>query len=72
MPRNRDPCAVYANNELNLDEIDIYGFDYDYTLMNYKRALHLLIYKLGVSKLIDEHKVCDRRSSSLSSVDMSN
>ena len=56
-PRNRDPDAVYANNELDLSAIDVYGFDYDYTLMNYKKSLHYLIYDLGCKKLVEQHKV---------------
>jgi len=57
LPSNSDPNAVYANNELDLSDIDVYGFDYDYTLMNYKTSLHYLIYNLGCVKLIEQHKV---------------
>lgn len=60
LPRNRDPDAVYANNELDLSEIDVYGFDYDYTLMNYKKSLHYLIYDLGCRKLVEQHKYPER------------
>ena len=57
LPDDRDPCAIYANNELDLDEIDVYGFDYDYTLASYTPALHYLIYNLGRDRLINENKV---------------
>ena len=30
LPQDRDPTALYANNELDLQEIEVYGFDYDY------------------------------------------
>ncbi len=48
---------MYANNELDLQEIDVYGFDYDYTLATYKPILHYLIYNLGRDKLVRDQKV---------------
>ena len=56
-PPDRDPQAVYANNELCLDDIDVYGFDYDYTLAFYGDALDDLIYKMGREKLVSQLKV---------------
>ncbi|GFR06163.1 5'-nucleotidase domain-containing protein 3 [Trichonephila clavata] len=53
---NVDPLVVFANNELKLAEIDVYGFDYDYTLAIYKEALQVLIYRLGKEKLVDKLK----------------
>ena len=53
----RDPTAVYANNELDLNEIEVYGFDYDYTLASYKQSLHFLIYQLGRDALVRDQKV---------------
>lgn len=32
--------------------IDVYGFDYDYTLASYSNALHFLIYDLAVKELV--------------------
>ncbi|GFU91651.1 5'-nucleotidase domain-containing protein 3 [Trichonephila clavipes] len=51
-----DPLGVFANNELKLGEIDVYGFDYDYTLAIYKESLQILIYQLGKEKLVDKLK----------------
>ena len=48
-----DPKGVFANNELDLSEIDIYGFDYDYTLACYTEGLHYLIYDLGREQLVN-------------------
>ena len=57
LPQDRDPTAIYANNELDLQEIEVYGFDYDYTLASYTPALHYLIYNLGREVLVTDHKV---------------
>ncbi|XP_030837575.1 5'-nucleotidase domain-containing protein 3 [Strongylocentrotus purpuratus] len=47
-----DPMTVFANNEVSLDDIEVYGFDYDYTLACYNDALHHLIYKQALDNLI--------------------
>lgn len=60
LPKNRDPFLVYANNELDLSDIDVYGFDYDYTLACYKEPLHHLIYKMGQQILVTKNKACDK------------
>lgn len=52
-----DPRGVYANNELDMGEIDIFGFDYDYTLACYKESLHYYIYELGRNALINNFQV---------------
>lgn len=57
LPHDRDPFAVYANNELDLSEINVFGFDYDYTLACYRENLPFLIYDLGRTALIKNHKV---------------
>jgi len=49
--------AVFACNELDLKEVNIYGFDYDYTVAHYKPSLDFLLYKLGRDILIQKHKV---------------
>lgn len=49
-----DPCGIYANHNLRLDGINVYGFDYDYTLAHYTQALHTLIYDLAKEHLVKE------------------
>ena len=49
--------AVYANNEVSLEDIEVYGFDYDYTLATYKPDLHHLLFNLGRDALVTKHKV---------------
>nr|XP_020467469.1 5'-nucleotidase domain-containing protein 2 [Monopterus albus] len=48
--------TIYANNEVNLAEVDIYGFDYDYTLALYSNALNSMIYNTARSFLIEHFK----------------
>ncbi|KAJ3586123.1 hypothetical protein NHX12_012524 [Muraenolepis orangiensis] len=48
--------TIYANNEVNLEEVDIYGFDYDYTLALYSNALDRLIYDKAREFLIEHFK----------------
>lgn len=53
-----NPSTIYANNEVNLDEVDIYGFDYDYTLALYSNTLDEMIYNKAREFLIEHYKVC--------------
>lgn len=50
--------SIYANNEVSLAEVDIYGFDYDYTLALYSNALNTMIYNAARGFLIEHFKVC--------------
>lgn len=56
-PHKIDPDGVFTNNELNLKEVEVYGFDYDYTLAIYKKDLNELIYELALQRLVDHYKV---------------
>ena len=38
MPEDVNKLGIFANDELSLGEIDVYGYDYDYTLAAYKKA----------------------------------
>uniref|UniRef100_A0A3P8XRF3 5'-nucleotidase domain containing 3 n=1 Tax=Esox lucius TaxID=8010 RepID=A0A3P8XRF3_ESOLU len=51
-----NPNTIFANNEMSLDNIEIYGFDYDYTLAFYSRRLHTLIFNIARDILIQEHR----------------
>ncbi|GFS37240.1 5'-nucleotidase domain-containing protein 3 [Nephila pilipes] len=55
-PPEVNPFGVFANNELDLSDVDVYGFDYDYTLAVYKESLHYLIYELGRDWLVNKFK----------------
>ncbi|VDK41732.1 unnamed protein product [Anisakis simplex] len=51
-----DPRDVFCNNALSLQKISVYGFDYDYTLAVYTRAINQLIYDLSMNRLIQHYK----------------
>ncbi|CAM6125583.1 unnamed protein product [Calypogeia fissa] len=51
-----DPNGVYTNYNLRLDQIKVYGFDYDFTLAHYTEALQPLIYDLAKKHLVSEYR----------------
>ncbi|XP_064394652.1 5'-nucleotidase domain-containing protein 2-like [Halichondria panicea] len=46
--------AVFTNSELSLKYIDVYGFDFDYTLVHYKQSVLRLIYGLAKNRLVEQ------------------
>lgn len=46
------------NKNLSLDNIQVYGFDYDYTLAHYSANLQSLIYDLAKEHLVNEVSLC--------------
>ncbi|CAO3668137.1 unnamed protein product [Rhizopus stolonifer] len=50
------PDRVFVNNELNLKNIEVYGFDYDYTLASYTDNLSFTIYTFLCNILVDFFK----------------
>lgn len=57
LPQDVNPQGVFACNELDLSEVSVYGFDYDYTLAHYKPTLEHLLYNLGRDMLLEKYKV---------------
>ena len=49
--------AVFTNSEISLKHIDVYGFDFDYTLLQYTPELHRLIYTAACKRLVDKLSV---------------
>lgn len=47
------PTSVFSHNEVNLQYISVYGFDYDYTLANYTSELPKTIYSMIKDGLIE-------------------
>ncbi|XP_058799257.1 5'-nucleotidase domain-containing protein 3 [Phymastichus coffea] len=56
LPQDVNPQGVFACNELDLREVQVYGFDYDYTLACYKPSMDYLLYNLGRDMLIKKYK----------------
>ncbi|XP_043711648.1 5'-nucleotidase domain-containing protein DDB_G0275467 [Telopea speciosissima] len=53
MPK-MNPKGIYVNKNLRLDKIQVYGFDYDYTLAHYSSNLQSLIYDLAKEHMVNE------------------
>jgi HAD superfamily 5'-nucleotidase-like hydrolase len=49
-----DAEQIFANDELSLKDINVYGFDYDFTLVHYKEELKNLIYDKAKKILVDK------------------
>ncbi|KAL8236912.1 hypothetical protein R6Q59_017993 [Mikania micrantha] len=58
MPKT-NPKGIYVNKNLRLDSIQVYGFDYDYTLAHYSSSLQNLIYDMAKQHLVNELKYPD-------------
>lgn len=57
LPPDVDSKGVFACNQLDLREIEVYGFDYDYTLACYKPTMGSTLFNLGKDILINKFKV---------------
>ncbi|RDX82002.1 5'-nucleotidase domain-containing protein, partial [Mucuna pruriens] len=53
MPK-MNPQGIYVNKNMRLDKLQVYGFDYDYTLAHYSSDLQTLIYDLAKEYLVNE------------------
>nr|XP_002130381.1 5'-nucleotidase domain-containing protein 3 [Ciona intestinalis] len=52
---NVDPRGVFAINQINLGEVGVYGFDYDYTLAQYSDSMQEFIYTQSTKVLVEKH-----------------
>ncbi|XP_010278001.1 PREDICTED: 5'-nucleotidase domain-containing protein DDB_G0275467 isoform X2 [Nelumbo nucifera] len=55
MPK-MNPRGIFVNKNLRLDSVQVYGFDYDYTLAYYSSNLQNLIYDLAKEHLVNEFR----------------
>lgn len=53
LPPDVNKKGVFACNRLDLKEIEVYGFDYDYTLACYKPSMGDVLYNLGAQRLVN-------------------
>ncbi|XP_069592937.1 5'-nucleotidase domain-containing protein 2 isoform X1 [Ranitomeya imitator] len=51
-----NPAIICSNNEICLGDIEVYGFDYDYTLAQYSDMLHKKIFNTARDILIQQYK----------------
>lgn len=51
-----NPKGVFCNNEIDLNDIQVYGFDFDYTLAHYGVGLYQLIFDLARDSLVLTYK----------------
>ncbi|XVE63461.1 hypothetical protein DITRI_Ditri07aG0022500 [Diplodiscus trichospermus] len=58
MPK-MNPEGIYVNKGIRLDLIQVYGFDYDFTLAHYSANLQSLIYDLAKEHMVNEFKYPD-------------
>ena len=49
--------AVFTNSEISLKHVDVYGFDFDYTLLQYTPEVHKLIYAMARKRLVEKLSV---------------
>ena len=49
--------GVFVNSDISLKHINVYGFDYDYTLVSYTTEVHRLIYDHAKNMLVDKFMV---------------
>ncbi|XP_042563306.1 5'-nucleotidase domain-containing protein 3 [Clupea harengus] len=56
LKKSVNPDTIFANNEMSLQDTEIYGFDYDYTLAFYSSHLHTLIFNIARDILIEQHR----------------
>lgn len=45
---------VYCNSDVNLREMDVIGFDFDYTIASYTDSLLELVYQQALDSLVDQ------------------
>lgn len=45
---------VYANTHFSMEDIDVVGFDFDHTMVSYKKELNRRIYQLALERLLSD------------------
>ena len=57
LPMDIQENMVFANAQLDLAKIEVYGFDYDYTLASYKTSVEQFIHDTAKQVLVEDLKV---------------
>ncbi len=58
-PPDIDARSVFSNSQLALGDIDVYGFDYDYTLARYRMSVERYIHDSAKQILVEDLKYPD-------------
>ncbi len=57
LPDDVNPYGIFANDEVYLEDIDVYGYDYDYTLAAYRKTtVENLLHTLAKQSLVSDCK----------------
>ena len=56
---------VFVNSDIMMKHIDVYGFDYDYTLVSYNNEVLKLIYDHAKKLLVEKFQVSISKSVNL-------
>jgi len=55
LPPDIETNQVFCNDEVDLSEVEVYGFDYDYTLASYKKGVEYLIHDIAKEHLVKKY-----------------
>ena len=55
LPPDIDRAGVFCNDRTDLREVEVYGFDYDYTLASYKKGVEYLIHDIAKHHLVTKY-----------------
>eukprot|EP00092_Neocalanus_flemingeri_P070785 GFUD01086912.1.p1 GENE.GFUD01086912.1~~GFUD01086912.1.p1 ORF type:complete len:506 (+),score=165.74 GFUD01086912.1:97-1614(+) len=55
LPPDIETFGVFCNDKIDMEEVEIYGFDYDYTLASYKKGVEYLIHDIAKEHLVKKY-----------------
>lgn len=55
LPPDIDRAGVFCNNRTELGAVEVFGFDYDYTLASYKKGVEYLIHDIAKHQLVAKY-----------------
>jgi len=55
LPPDIDGGGVFCNDRIDLGEVAVYGYDYDYTLASYKKGVEYLIHDIAKQHLVKKY-----------------
>ena len=55
LPPDIDSFGVFCNDKIDMEEVEVYGFDYDYTLASYNKGVEYLIHDIAKEHLVKKY-----------------